>query len=265
MQREGKDLLIQLEGVRAENRTLASYRERVTELESQLSVKERDLRTLRLQLQSKTDEYSTLTRESVPRTQFDDVTDECRKRKLDIDLLVHRIKELESADVVPRHAFDALTHELTIRQTVIRDKDEQISARDATLAVKEKELARLSRDLVARAEYDAVRDQLARAERELVQRDKQLQYANEKIDKSRESEAAYRQQCVVLDTDVRQKDSELKHYQSALVSARDECARRIEELTTATLKIRELTENVKRLEDEAHGTCLSARTSVSLI
>jgi hypothetical protein len=114
----------------------------------------------------------------VCRRQMEEVSEESRKRKLDIDLLLHRIKQLEAADVVPRSELEvhlsptytllcvanrlsntcvilqthkltqSLSRELASRQAVIRERDEHIAARDATLTAKDKEIARLNKEMV---------------------------------------------------------------------------------------------------------------------
>jgi hypothetical protein len=57
---------------------------------------------------------------------------------------------------------------------------------------------------------------------------------------SKESESAYRQQCTVLDVELRKLDSELKRTAATLLTSKEELTRKAEECTAAETRIREL-------------------------
>ena len=138
----------QVHALTADSKQLPRLREQIAELDVAVKDKDRTILGLKRDLKSKSDELTTVLTETVHKRQFEDVIDESKRRARDVDLLVHRIKELESADVVPRHELDAVTRELSVRASIIRDRDDQLVSLAQQLSGKDKELARIQKDMV---------------------------------------------------------------------------------------------------------------------
>ncbi len=187
MQREGKELLSTLETTRTELSSLLPYRERCTELASSGLAQDRALRSLKQPLLSKTQELVTVKESTVPRQQFSDLLDESRQLKCDVDLLVSRVKELESelspARVVPKSVVDTMTTELLSRNRIIADKESRLADFKQQLDGALKENSRLKIDSVTRVEYEQLKDVVSGLERDVSGREKQLKYVNEKLEK----------------------------------------------------------------------------------
>ena len=93
---------------------------------------------------------------------------------------------------------------------------------------------------VAREDYDTARDQLARAERDGLQRDKQIKYLSDKIETAKEAETALRERLTGLESEARKCDAELKHTQSQWLNTREELNRKNDELTASEVRNRDM-------------------------
>jgi hypothetical protein len=67
----------------------------------------------------------------------------------------------------------------------VRQKEDQLITAASHIAARDAEFARLSRESVPRHELDAVREAVARAERDVAARDKQIRYLSDKLERVR--------------------------------------------------------------------------------